>query len=67
MIVTCEPFVGVMVAPAAGAFVVALDDGDPELLQAAINAAAPTATGAAHHRLRIGHISVSCWPSILLP
>jgi hypothetical protein len=55
MIVTVEP----PLACAAGAPVFEwLADGEPELPQAAISAAAPATSGAAHHRLRIGYISV---------
>jgi hypothetical protein len=59
MIVTVEPpFCGVTLDCAAGALVELLADGVPELPQAAISAAAPATSGAAHHRLRIGYISV---------
>src|SRR5215472_6830050 len=71
MIVTVEPpLCGVMLACAAGAFVAEwLADGAPELPQAAISAAAPAASGAAHHRLRIGisHISVLTWQFLYPP
>src|SRR5215469_6374075 len=60
MIVTAEPpLCRFALACPAGAFVIEwLADGAPELPQAAISAAAPAASGVAHHRLRIGHISV---------
>jgi hypothetical protein len=60
MIETVEaPLCGVTLACAAGAFVVEwLADGVPELPHAAISATAPATSGAAHHRLRIRHISV---------
>jgi hypothetical protein len=71
MIVTVDPFeplCGVALACAAGAFVVEwLADGEPELPQAAIRAVAPATSGAAHHRLRIGPVSVLIGRSALPP
>src|SRR5215469_11684169 len=60
IMVTVEPpLCGVTLACAAGGFVVEwLADGVPEPPQAAISATPPATRGAAHHRLRIGHISV---------
>jgi hypothetical protein len=56
MIVTVDPpLCGVTLACAAGGLVVEwLADGVPELPHAAISAAAPATSGAAHHRLRMG-------------
>jgi hypothetical protein len=60
MIVTPEPpLCGVALTCAAGVFGIEwLADEVPEPPQAAISAAAPATSGAAHHRLRIGHISI---------
>jgi len=65
MIVTVEP--AAWLACAAGEFVVELLADGVLVPQAATSAAAPATRGAAHHRLRIGHISVLVSHSASLP